>query len=177
MRSESFARRLAGLVGRVVRAGARLARSEAPVDVEERILGLRGDAGDHVRLRWWRMWGSPLLTSLVLTATLTLSLRFAGVDAHQLSVSRVLLAVALVGLITLIPITGGNVGIAELAYTALLVWLATDAESSDIVAGVLVFRLFTWLLMIPVGYAALFAWRRRWKARSGTDPIESLLAQ
>ncbi len=175
LRSESFAHRLAGLVGRVVHAGARLVRSEPPVDVKERILGLREDAGDHVRSRWWRMWGSPLLTSLVLTATLTLSLRFAGVDAHQLSVSRVLLAVALVGLITLIPITGGNVGIAELAYTALLVWLAADGESSDIVAGVLVFRLFTWLLMIPVGYAALFGWRRRWRNRTGSDPIESLL--
>ncbi len=98
-------------MGRVVRAGARLVRSEPPVDVEERILGLREDAGDHVRSRWWRMWGSPLLRSLVLTATLTLSLRFAGVDAHQLSVSRVLLAVALVGLITRHCCVGGSAGV------------------------------------------------------------------
>ena len=177
LRSESFAGRLAQLVGRVVRAGARVVRASPPVDVEPRILALRADAGVHVSRRWWRMWGSPLLTSLVLAATLTLSLRFAGVDADQITASRVLLAVALVGLVTLIPITGGNVGIAELAYSLLLVWLADGAESADIVAGVLVFRLFTWLLMIPVGYFALFAWRRRWKGKTGTDPIESLLAQ
>ena len=150
LRSEPVARRLGGLVGRVASAGARLVRRDPPSGIEEQILSLREDAGDHVRRRWWRMWGGPLLTSLVLTATLTLSLRFAGVQADDLSASRVLLAVALVGLITLVPITGGNVGIAELAYSFLLVWLADGAESSDVVAGVLVFRLFTWLLMIPV---------------------------
>lgn len=89
------------------------------------------------------------------------------------------LADALVQLVTIIPITNGNIGIAEIAYIAFLAAFTSGGDSitGAIAAGVITFRLYIWLLVIPIGFVTTTVWRSRWRKRLGYDPFTILAVQ
>ena len=58
-----------------------------------------------------------------------------------------------------IPLMPGNAGLSELAYVGLLTPIAGDQYVNQITAGVLIFRILTWLLLVPVGAIAIGIWR------------------
>jgi uncharacterized membrane protein YbhN (UPF0104 family) len=110
---------------------------------------------------------------------LTLSLRAVGVSAEVLGWTDVLTGYAIVLLVTVIPITPGGVGVAELTYIFVFTRLADvsasgmseDLLEATITAGVFVYRIATWLLVIPVGFALQFLWRWRVRRSTGEDPV------
>ncbi len=69
-----------------------------------------------------------------------------------------------------------DIGIAEIAYVLFLDYFATggDAVTGAIAAGVTIFRIFNWLLVVPVGFTATAVWRSTWKKRLGFDPFTIL---
>jgi uncharacterized membrane protein YbhN (UPF0104 family) len=73
----------------------------------------------------------------------------------------VLMAAAIERLGTLIPLTPGGTGIAEVGTIAWLVAMGVDPVGA--VAGVLLYRIFLIVMEIPVGGVLLggWAWRRR----------------
>ena len=92
-----------------------------------------------------------------------LSLR--AVDADVLAWYRVLLAQGVVILVTTIPLTPGNVGIAEIGYTGVLVAIAGRNEADAIAAGVVLSRIVTWLMTDPIGWITAL----RWQSNVGKD--------
>jgi uncharacterized membrane protein YbhN (UPF0104 family) len=48
--------------------------------------------------------------------------------------------------------------------------IAGDAYVNQVAAGVLIYRLLTWILLIPVGLVALGGWRLQ-QRRKATDAI------
>jgi ABC-type thiamin/hydroxymethylpyrimidine transport system permease subunit len=62
----------------------------------------------------------------------------------------------------------GNAGVSELAFVGLLTPIAGTAFVNEVTAGVLLFRLLTWLLMIPAGGAALALWQVGLRRRTVT---------
>jgi putative heme transporter len=92
---------------------------------------------------------------------LVLSLHAVGLDA---AFSTVLMAAAIERLGTLIPLTPGGAGVAELGTVAWLIAMGLDPAGS--VAGVLLYRVFLVLMEIPVGGALLGAWA--WACRTGS---------
>jgi undecaprenyl-diphosphatase len=70
----------------------------------------------------------------------------------------VLVAFAFMRLVTIVPLTPGSAGVAELALIAPLVAAGGDPE--QVTAAVLVYRALTWGLQIPVGVACYLWWRR-----------------
>jgi uncharacterized membrane protein YbhN (UPF0104 family) len=86
-------------------------------------------------------------------ALLYVSLRAVGLDAP---VTAVLMAAAIERLGTLVPITPGGTGIAEIGTIA---WLLTvGLDPVEVVAGVLLYRLFLVAMEIPVGGMLLGGW-------------------
>jgi uncharacterized membrane protein YbhN (UPF0104 family) len=84
---------------------------------------------------------------------LYLSLQSVGLDA---SVTTVLMAAAIERLGTLVPITPGGTGVAEIGTIA---WLVTAGLNPvQVVAGVLLYRCFLIALEIPVGGVLLGGW-------------------
>jgi uncharacterized membrane protein YbhN (UPF0104 family) len=67
---------------------------------------------------------------------------------------------ALVQGLTVIPLTAGDAGVSEVAYIGLLTAAAGSEHVNSISAGVIIFRLLTWILIIPVGLFVLVLWRR-----------------
>ena len=66
---------------------------------------------------------------------------------------------ALVVGITMIPITPGAAGVAEIALVGMLAPIAGTQYVNQVAAGVLLYRLFTWLLLIPTGLISLGVWK------------------
>jgi uncharacterized membrane protein YbhN (UPF0104 family) len=61
---------------------------------------------------------------------------------------------------TIIQITPGGVGVVEVAYTSVFVATLGDNLHDEIVTGVLVYRMLTYLLPIVVGGFCYVIWRR-----------------
>jgi putative heme transporter len=78
-------------------------------------------------------------------------------------------AFALVQLLTSIPITPAGLGVAEAAYITLLTAASRATLTGQIAAAAIIYRILSWLIVIPIG-ALAWAW---WATRTPTaDRIE-----
>lgn len=141
---------MAGVV-RVLGGGARVTRIAAAVE-DARARSAR------LGVRQWR----PLTLGVVLyTGGLFLLLLWC-LQATQASVplGAVVLAFAAERVITVLAITPGGLGFVEFGLAGVLM-LAPGASGTGVAAGVLLYRLFTFGLEIPLGAVLLGAWEWR----------------
>lgn len=112
-----------------------------------------------LRQRWHLLTAVTLVSHLSLFAMLLLALRAVGVGPAEVSGIEALGVFAFVRLVTALPITPGGLGVVELGMAAALV-LAGGPEA-QVVAAVLLFRVLTYALQVPLGALAWLVWRRR----------------
>jgi hypothetical protein len=151
------------------RTALRLLRKPADVELEVRIVAARNQAVEVLRDRWLIATWSTVLTAGLRFCLLLLALRFTGVPSEAVGWTGVFVAYALVQGLTVLPITAGDTGVSEIAYISLLTAAAGSEFVNQVTAGVLLFRILTWLIIIPVGLGVLGAWRltvRRHHART-----------
>lgn len=144
----------------VIRGVFRLLRKTPP----ERDLGTiaveqRRASFDHLRGKWLPTTGATVLTIAAKCSLLVMALRFVGIPEDALGWSAIFAVFALVAGLTIIPITPGSAGVSEIALVGMLAPIAGDAYVNQVAAGVLIYRLLTWILLIPVGLVALGGWR------------------
>jgi uncharacterized membrane protein YbhN (UPF0104 family) len=96
---------------------------------------------------------------------------------NELTLAEIFLSYALVHLVTLIPITNGNIGIAEIAYIGFLVAFSSGSEAitGAIAAGVIVFRIYNWSLTIPVGFTTTAILAKQVEKKLDYDPFKVLM--
>jgi uncharacterized membrane protein YbhN (UPF0104 family) len=111
-----------------------------------------------LRGRWHWLTLTTLASHLSLFLVLLLALRHVGVSEAEVSWVEALAAFALVRLLSAFPITPGGIGVVELGLAAALVLAGGD--NAQVVAAVLVFRLLTLVLPIPIGALTWWLWRR-----------------
>src|SRR6266540_1736418 len=151
----SLPRRLAGREGRP-------AWSEATVR-------FRALAVQLLRARWHWLTAATLVSHLSLFLVLLLALRHVGVAESEVSWVEALAAFALVRLLSAFPITPGGLGVVEFGLAAGLVLAGGDR--AQVVAAVLVFRLLTFVLPVPIGAVTWWLWRRS-EGRPLARPVE-----
>ncbi len=93
-------------------------------------------------------------------ALLLMALRFTGTPDDAISWPQVFVVYAIVQGLTVLPITAGDAGVSEIAYIGLLTAAAGSQYVNQITAGVLIFRVLTWVIIIPIGLATLGLWQR-----------------
>jgi uncharacterized protein (TIRG00374 family) len=72
---------------------------------------------------------------------------------------------------TVIQVTPGGVGVVEVAYTAVFVLVVGETYHDEVVTGVLIYRLLTYLLPILVGAVCYVIWRiMRRRERQDAQP-------
>ncbi|HET6818685.1 MAG TPA: flippase-like domain-containing protein [Mycobacteriales bacterium] len=113
--------------------------------------------GAEALRRGWRQItvggvGYPALQALLLWLCLT------SVDARVTPVAA-LVTYAVERLMTLVPLTPGGLGFVETAATATLV--AFGADPAAAAAGVILFRVFSYLVEIPLGGVIAMVWLAR----------------
>jgi putative heme transporter len=155
---ERRAARLGGGLADTTARLRRLVRRSGRPDWDRGAVAFRAQAVSLLRRRWHWLTLTTLASHLSLFLVLLLALRHVGVASSEVSVAEALAAFALVRLLSAFPITPGGLGVVELGLAAALV--LAGGEEAPVVAAVLVFRLLTFLLPIPIGALTWWLWRR-----------------
>jgi putative heme transporter len=156
--SERRAARLGGALADGVAALRRLVRRPGRPGWDRGAVAFRAQAVTLLRGRWHWLTSATLVSHLSLFLVLLLALRHVGVSESEVSWVEALAAFALVRLLSAFPVTPGGLGVVELGLAAALVLAGGD--EAQVVAAVLVFRLLTFLLPIPIGALTWWLWRR-----------------
>ncbi len=122
--------------------------------------GARERALEAISARWQMgLWGA-FIASAAQVALMLMAVRFMGVPEEALPAAGVFVAFGVVQGLTVVPITAGNVGVSETAWITLMGAMAGSEYINQISAAVIVYRVLTWILIIPLGGIASILWRR-----------------
>jgi uncharacterized protein (TIRG00374 family) len=120
------------------------------------------------RVRWID-WNLALITTLAKwvldAASLYAACRAFDIHINFLQLSAVYLSIQL---IRQLPLTPGGIGVIEVALLAALI--SAGAPEAAATAAVLIYRLFSAWLLIPIGYLAMAA-MARWDRRHAVKPV------
>jgi uncharacterized membrane protein YbhN (UPF0104 family) len=155
---EDLAHRFAG---RLESTSARLAglfRRRPPHGVAERIVRARHNIILGLRRHAAAVVFAQVLSTAASYLVLLAALRAVGLGADLLSWAEILYAYAIGTIAAMVPVTPGNIGVTELVLLGVLGLEAADLNAA-IIAATLLFRVFTWLLPVPLGVASFLWWR------------------
>jgi uncharacterized membrane protein YbhN (UPF0104 family) len=155
----SFAERAGALLERVVGAVLRRVGRPGPKGLGDRLVEAREQAITLLAPRWPRALLATALLTMSRLLLLVVSLRFVGIPRSDLTVTEIFAAYAVVELLTVVPITAGGAGVVELGYIGLLTGYAGGTNVNQVAAGVMLFRLATWIAIIPIGWFTVLLWR------------------
>ncbi|CCH87738.1 Putative Glycosyl transferase [Modestobacter italicus] len=129
----------------------------------------------HARWHWLTL--ATVVSHLSLFLVLLLALRFCGVGADQVAWTEALAVFAFARLLTAVPFTPGGLGVIEVAMIGGLA--AAGGDRPAVAAGVLVFRVLTYVLPIPFGVLTYVFWQRNksWRRAPGTAPRTDLVPE
>ncbi|HEX6656791.1 MAG TPA: lysylphosphatidylglycerol synthase domain-containing protein [Ilumatobacter sp.] len=148
------------MLDRVWRPTMRLLRRRPPDrSLADRLVIHRTEALALLRGSWHKSLAAITFVTLVRVALLVMSIRFVGVPESVLSWVAIFCVWAIVRGLTVIPLMPGGVGVSEVAYIGMLTAIAGQDYVNEVTAGVLVYRILTWLLMIPAGGVAMALWQ------------------
>ena len=138
----------------------RLLRKPEPPDVARSLIAARTESLERLRDRWMIGTWATVATAATRFALLLMAIRFTGTPDDAISWPQVFVVYAVVQGLTVLPITAGDAGVSEIAYIGLLTAAAGSQYVNQITAGVLIFRVLTWVIIIPIGLATLGIWQR-----------------
>lgn len=162
--SETAARRLGAGAGHVAGRALRAVGSERTVHAESAVLAMRHRTIGLLRQAWARLSLGMLAYAALQAVLLWATLHMLG---STLTATQVFAGYALERLLSLVLVTPGGTGLAEVGTTALLVALGGSPATTT--AGVLLYRAFVFLLEIPVGSAGLLFWVLRRRVPADAD--------
>jgi uncharacterized membrane protein YbhN (UPF0104 family) len=99
-----------------------------------------------------------------------------GVSEQEVPTVEAFAVFAFARLLSAIPVTPGGVGVIDLGYIGGLTNI-DQPESAQIIAAVLIFRVLTYGIQIPLGGVTYFIWRAKTGWRRDTPPPGSISEQ
>ena len=182
---KALARRIGSVLGRVASAVRRVIRKPRVEDWGEAAVRFRHDTIDLVAKRWAALTITTIVSHLALYLVLLLALRDVGVSEQEVSWAQVLGVFAFGRLLTAVPLTPGGLGFVELSYIGGLIFagrghadVGPDVFHAQVAAAVLVFRVLTYAIQIPLGGFTYLIWRanRSWRRPPPLEPEPSITA-
>ena len=151
--------RVVAVVGRGIGRTVHLVRpAVTPEGVANTLLAQRDRIAAAFETHWWRATFAAAANRMFDYAALVAAL--VAFEAH-VRPAEVLLAYVVAQAFTIIPITPGGVGFVDAGLTTLLVLVGVPADTALI--GVLLYRLFSFWLPIPLGALAWTGWRTTYR--------------
>jgi uncharacterized protein (TIRG00374 family) len=172
---KEFARRIGDGIGRFVSWFLRPFHKGPITTWGEQAIAFRKRTIVLVQRRWLQITLTTVMSQLALWLVLLLCLRHVGISEQEVTTLQTLAVFAFGRLLAAVPITPGGVGFVELGYIGGLT--AAGGNEAQVVAAVLLFRVLTYGIQIPIGGFTYVIWRMKkgWrrgppKARLGVDP-------
>ena len=171
--SKRFARRIGDGIGRSITWLGRPFRRPAITTLGDQAVDFRERTIVLVAKRWPLLTVTTIMSQLALWLVLLLSLRHVGISEQEVSALQSLAVFAFGRLLGAIPITPGGLGVIELGYIGGLV--AAGGNEAQVVAAVLLFRMLTYGIQIPIGGFTYVIWRlkRSWRQEAGELDVEA----
>jgi uncharacterized membrane protein YbhN (UPF0104 family) len=147
--------RVVAVAGRGIGRTVHLARaSVTPEGFADTLLAARDRIAAAFQAHWWRATFAAAANRMLDYAALVAALVAFGAHVRP---AEVLLAYVVAQAFAIVPITPGGVGLVDAGLTTLLVLVGVPADTALI--GVLLYRLFSFWLPIPLGALAWAGWR------------------
>ena len=170
LRRESFAARLGAWCDRVIgRVRRRLRRIPDP-GLTEGLPLFRTQMVRLLRLCWGRLTTTMLISQLMVVLVLGVCVRMQGLDQSTISWAVILVAWGLVTFASLLIPTPGGLGVAEVVLVAVLGHGLPQSDEAAVLAAVLLYRIATFLVPIPIGLVTYLYWR---KSTAWREPVNS----
>ena len=170
LRSEEFAARVGNATARLVTRLRRIFGKGPVFGYDLAVVKFRSRVIGLVRKRWLSLTFWTIVSHLSLYAVLLTALRQIGVSDNEVSWTKVLAVFAFARLLTAIPLTPGGLGVIELALIGGLD-AAAGGQHAQVVGAVLIFRLLTYVVPIPLGLITYLYWRRNTSWRNSAPPL------
>lgn len=166
---KELARRIGDGLGRLASAVLRPFGKPPITTWGEQAVGFRKRTIVLVARRWLAITLTTVASHLALWFVLLLALRHVGVSESEVSTLQVLAVFAFGRLLTALPVTPGGLGVVELGYIGGLI--AAGGSRPQVVAAVLLFRVLTYGIQIPIGGFTYLIWRAKssWRRESVDD--------
>ncbi len=160
LRSAAFAARLGArcdrLAGRVRRRISRM----PDLGLTQGLPIFRTQMVGLLRLCWGRLTVTMVISQLTVVLVLGLCVRMQGLDQSTISWAVILVAWGLVTFASLLIPTPGGLGVAEVVLVGVLGHGIPDSDQAAVLAAVLLYRIATFLVPIPIGLVTYLYWRK-----------------
>jgi uncharacterized membrane protein YbhN (UPF0104 family) len=170
LRSQSFAEHLGRWIDALVaRVRRHISRIPEP-GFTESVPTFRTVMVGLLRQCWARLTVAELVTQLAAVLTLGIACRMQGLTESVVSWAVILTAWGLVTFASLLIPTPGGMGVAEVVLVGVLGYDLAQSEQPAVLAAVLLYRIATFLVPIPVGLGTYVYWRKSkaWRRPPGT---------
>jgi putative heme transporter len=161
VRSESLARRIGTWLDRAATRIWTLLRRDPPSGIVEGVLDFRVRSKEILSQHGAAGFGAAIAAKIAWFVVLEIALVTVGLPPEALAPASVLAAMAIVGVVSLIPITPGGVGVSEVAYIGLLSSIAGPGSSEPVTAAILLFRIGQWFGPIVIGWVLVLVLQGR----------------
>jgi uncharacterized protein (TIRG00374 family) len=177
LRSRASAARVGVVLGRAFSVLLRLVHRPPVTGWDQALAKFRDRTVLLLHARWHWLTLATVVSHLSLFLVLLLSLRFSGVSSDQVGWTEVLAVFAFARLLTAVPFTPGGLGVIEVAMISGLA--AAGGDRPAVAAGVLVFRVLTYVLPIPLGICTYVFWQRNksWRRPPNSAPRTDLVPE
>jgi uncharacterized membrane protein YbhN (UPF0104 family) len=155
LRAERTAATIGRLLGRLIQRVRR--SSPGPAVWEERLVSFQSHSAARMHQRGWLAVLSQLVLIVVEAGVLIMCLAFVGVHLDGPTVVVMFCSFMVIYPLTGLPLMGA--GVLDAAYAA-FVADHSAVEATDLVAGLLVWRVAVQLLPVVVGLVTVVLWRR-----------------
>ncbi len=173
--SEPLARSVGRGLGRVISFFAKpFRRGKGPITgMDDKAAKFRADTIELVGARWVRLTFFTVLSQLALFFVLLLALRHMGISEAEVSTAKVFAVFSFSRLLSAVPITPGGVGVIDLGYVGGLTAGIPESQHAAVVAAVLIFRVLTYGIQIPLGGLTYFIWlkNKSWRKAPADRPV------
>jgi putative heme transporter len=173
LRSQGFAERLGRWTDAIVAWLARLfRRKKAPTPGSE-IPRFRTLTIDLIRYCWHRLTIAMLVSQLTACFVLGAACRMQGLGEDTISWATIILAYGAVTLASLLVPTPGGLGVAEIVLVGVLGYGLPQSDQVAVLAAVVLYRIATFLVPIPIGLVTYLYWRKSdaWRRPVDSRPV------
>lgn len=159
LRSERFASRLGAGCDRLVGRLRRRVKRIADPGLTEGLPLFRTQMVRLLRLCWGRLTATMVASQLTVVLVLGICVRMQGLDESTISWAVILVAWGLVTFASLLIPTPGGLGVAEVVLVGVLGHGLPASDEAAVLAAVLLYRIATFLVPIPIGLVTYLYWR------------------